>query len=64
MATRDGTKREGPPLRQVLWVVLAVAGAGLLLRVLPPMLDGLAVIAAIGAVLGLLATEPDTDGWV
>ena len=60
MATKDQT-RERPPLRQVLWTVLA--GAGLLLRVLPPLLDGLAVVAAIGAVLGLLATEPNTDGW-
>jgi hypothetical protein len=55
--------RERPPLRQVLWVVLSIAGAGLLLRVLPPLLDELAVLAAIGAVLGLLATEPNTDGW-
>lgn len=62
MATKDQT-RERPPLRQVLWTVLAIAGAGLLLRALPPVLDALAVVAAIGAVLGLLATEPNTDGW-
>lgn len=62
MATRDQT-RERPPLRQVLWTVLAIAGGALLLRALPPVLDGLGVVVAIGAVLGLLATEPNTDGW-
>lgn len=53
-----------PPLRQVLWTVLAIAGGGMLLRCLTPWLDGLATVAAIGAVVGLLATEPDTEGWV
>lgn len=53
-----------PPLRQVLWVALVFSGGGLLTHALPWLLDVAALVVAIGCVLGLLVTEPQTDGWV